>query len=212
MKWIWHPAWLFTSPDKSWRSWFCEGQDYKRTTGPWGQAIEIILCLRFFLLQYVTVHQDSSAALYILSWIFPTIILGICATVSRCHTKYGCKNHLLYRCIVTGIFCITTLSVILLLTLTDFKCKNLLKVFVAFIPAGWGILSITLVLRPRLSKTCEILLFAARLYDLLFGLVVIAPVAVLSWMPGVQSMQTRILFNQGFSRGLQISSIIAGKK
>jgi callose synthase len=52
----------------------------------------------------------------------------------------------------------------------------------------------------------------ARLYDIMFGTVVMAPVALLSWLPGFQEMQTRILFNEAFSRGLQISRIITGKK
>jgi len=39
-----------------------------------------------------------------------------------------------------------------------------------------------------------------------------APVALLSWLPGLQEMQTRILFNEAFSRGLHISQIITGKK
>jgi callose synthase len=44
------------------------------------------------------------------------------------------------------------------------------------------------------------------------GLIVMAPVAILSWLPGFQAMQTRVLFNEAFSRGLQISQIFAGKK
>ncbi|XP_031105273.1 agamous-like MADS-box protein AGL61 [Ipomoea triloba] len=35
---------------------------------------------------------------------------------------------------------------------------------------------------------------------------------VLSWFPFVSEFQTRLLFNQAFSRGLQISMILAGKK
>jgi len=38
------------------------------------------------------------------------------------------------------------------------------------------------------------------------------PTAVLSWFPFVSEFQTRLLFNQAFSRGLQISMILAGKK
>ncbi|KAL9855534.1 Callose synthase 7 [Arabidopsis thaliana] len=44
------------------------------------------------------------------------------------------------------------------------------------------------------------------------GLVIFTPIAVLSWFPFVSEFQTRLLFNQAFSRGLQISMILAGKK
>ncbi|MBA0797584.1 hypothetical protein Gohar_008266 [Gossypium harknessii] len=45
----------------------------------------------------------------------------------------------------------------------------------------------------------------------MFGVIVMGPVAVLSWMPGFQSMQTRILFNDAFSKGLQMFKIITHK-
>ncbi|KAH6557860.1 hypothetical protein KP509_1Z089800 [Ceratopteris richardii] len=42
------------------------------------------------------------------------------------------------------------------------------------------------------------------------GLLLFAPVAVLAWFPFVSEFQSRLLFNQAFSRGLQISRILAG--
>ena len=44
------------------------------------------------------------------------------------------------------------------------------------------------------------------------GLLLFMPIAILSWFPFVLEFQTRLLFNQAFSRGLQISMILAGKK
>jgi callose synthase len=44
------------------------------------------------------------------------------------------------------------------------------------------------------------------------GLLLFMPIAILSWFPFVSEFQTRLLFNQAFSRGLQISMILAGKK
>uniref|UniRef100_A0A2P2R0T4 Uncharacterized protein n=1 Tax=Rhizophora mucronata TaxID=61149 RepID=A0A2P2R0T4_RHIMU len=38
------------------------------------------------------------------------------------------------------------------------------------------------------------------------------PIAILSWFPFMSEFQTRLLFNQAFSRGLQISMILAGRK
>jgi len=43
------------------------------------------------------------------------------------------------------------------------------------------------------------------------GLLILLPIAVLSWFPFVSEFQTRLLFNQAFSRGLQISRILAGQ-
>lgn len=51
-----------------------------------------------------------------------------------------------------------------------------------------------------------------RGYDYIMGLLIFTPIVILSWFPFVSEFQTRLLFNQAFSRGLQISMILAGKK
>lgn len=52
----------------------------------------------------------------------------------------------------------------------------------------------------------------ARLYDAGMGMIIFAPVAILSWFPFVTTFQSRLLFNQAFSRGLEFSKILAGNK
>uniref|UniRef100_A0A0E0JJS1 1,3-beta-glucan synthase n=1 Tax=Oryza punctata TaxID=4537 RepID=A0A0E0JJS1_ORYPU len=51
----------------------------------------------------------------------------------------------------------------------------------------------------------------ARMYEYTMGILIFLPIAVLSWFPFVSEFQTRLLFNQAFSRGLQISRILAGQ-
>ncbi|KAI3944709.1 hypothetical protein MKW98_021167 [Papaver atlanticum] len=50
----------------------------------------------------------------------------------------------------------------------------------------------------------------ARGYEYGMGLVILAPIAILAWFPFMSVFQTRLLFNHAFSRGLQISRILAG--
>jgi len=50
----------------------------------------------------------------------------------------------------------------------------------------------------------------ARLYDAGMGMVIFVPIAICSWFPFISTFQTRLLFNQAFSRGLEISLILAG--
>jgi callose synthase len=52
----------------------------------------------------------------------------------------------------------------------------------------------------------------ARGYESMMGLLLFAPVAILAWFPFISDFQTRLLFNQAFSRGLQISRILGGRK
>jgi callose synthase len=78
------------------------------------------------------------------------------------------------------------------------------------------------ILQSKIAQTCRGLLKWAKLwasvkelsraYEYVMGLIIFMPTAVLSWFPFVLEFQTRLLFNQAFSRGLQISMILAGKK
>ncbi|KAM0872122.1 hypothetical protein ACQ4PT_038938 [Festuca glaucescens] len=52
----------------------------------------------------------------------------------------------------------------------------------------------------------------ARAYEVIMGVMLFTPITVLSWFPFVSEFQTRMLFNQAFSRGLQISRILGGQK
>lgn len=52
----------------------------------------------------------------------------------------------------------------------------------------------------------------ARLYEACMGMFIFIPIALLSWFPFFSTFQTRLVFNQAFSRGLEISLILAGNR
>ncbi|PIA26958.1 hypothetical protein AQUCO_08400016v1 [Aquilegia coerulea] len=220
MNWIWYRGGVFTKAEQSWETWWIEEQDHLRTTGLWGKLLEIILDLRYFFFQYGIVYQlgiangSTSIAVYLLSWIFVVVFVAMYVIIAYARDKYSAKEHVYYRLVQCIVIVLTVLVIVLLLEFTTFKFIDLLTSMLAFIPTGWGLICIAQVLKPFLQATIvwDTVVSLARLYDILFGVVVLVPVALLSWLPGFQSMQTRILFNEGFSRGLQISRIITGKK
>ncbi|GLT86898.1 hypothetical protein SLE2022_050080 [Rubroshorea leprosula] len=220
MNWIWYRGGVFAKAEESWESWWNEEQDHLRTTGLWGKLLEIILDLRFFFFQYGIVYQlgiaadSTSVAVYLLSWIYVLVAFGIYLLISYARDKYGAKEHIYYRLVQFLVIILAILVIIALLEFTAFKFVDLFTSLLAFIPTGWGLLLIAQVFRPFLQSTrlWNSVVSVARLYDIMFGVIVMAPVAFLSWMPGFQSMQTRILFNEAFSRGLRIFQIVTGKK
>ncbi|KAI4299377.1 hypothetical protein L6164_032844 [Bauhinia variegata] len=220
INWIWYAGGVFNKAEQSWEAWWYEEQDHLRTTGIWGKLLEIILDIRFFFFQYGIVYQlgiadnKTSIAVYLVSWVYMVVAVAIYVTIAYARDKYATKEHIYYRLVQLLVIIVTVLVIVLLLEFTSFKFIDLLTSTLAFIPTGWGMISIAQVLRPFLQSTIvwETVVSLARLYDLLFGVIVMAPVAMLSWLPGFQSMQTRILFNEAFSRGLQISRILTGKK
>ncbi|KAF5726381.1 Callose synthase 12 [Tripterygium wilfordii] len=220
MNWIWYRGSVFAKAEQSWERWWYEEQDHLRTTGLWGKLLEIILDLRFFFFQYGLVYQlgiasgSTSIAVYLLSWIYIFVAFGVYAIISYARDKYAAKDHIYYRLVQFLVIVLAILVIIALLEFTNLSFVDLFKSLLAFIPTGWGMLLIAQVLHPFLQSTLlwESVVSVARLYDVLFGVIVMAPVAFLSWMPGFQSMQTRILFNDAFSRGLRIFQIVTGKK
>nr|DAA80494.1 TPA_exp: glucan synthase-like 5 [Fragaria x ananassa] len=220
MNWIWYRGSVFAKAEQSWERWWYEEQDHLRTTGVWGKLLEIILDLRFFFFQYGIVYQlgiadnSKSILVYLLSWIYVFLAFGIFIVIVYARVKYAAKDHIYYRLVQFLVIKLALLVIIALLEFTNFKFMDIFTSLLAFIPTGWGLILIAQVFRPLLQRTIlwEVVVSVARLYDILFGVIVLTPVAVLSWFPGFQSMQTRILFNDAFSRGLRIFQIVTGKK
>uniref|UniRef100_A0A7N0R990 1,3-beta-glucan synthase n=1 Tax=Kalanchoe fedtschenkoi TaxID=63787 RepID=A0A7N0R990_KALFE len=220
INWLYSSGGLFLKPDQSWETWWYEEQSHLRSTGLWGKLLEIILDIRYFFFQYGVVYQlritsgNTSIAVYLLSWICMIAAVGVYVLMGYARDKYAAKEHIKYRLVQLIVASVIVMILILLLKFTDFVVFDLFASLMAFIPTGWGMISIAQVLKPFIETTVvwDSVVSIARLYDLLLGVIVMAPVALLSWLPGFQAMQTRILFNEAFSRGLQISRIITGKK
>ncbi|EPS66162.1 hypothetical protein M569_08614, partial [Genlisea aurea] len=220
MNWIWYRGSVFARAEQSWEKWWYEEQDHLRTTGLWGKLLEIILVLRFFFFQYGIVYQlgiasgSRSIAVYLISWAYIVVAFVLFVVIAYAREKYAAKEHIYYRLVQFLVIILAVIVIISLLEFTAFVFMDLLTSLLAFVPTGWGLISVAQVLRPFLERTrvWETVVAVARFYEIAFGVIVMAPVALLSWLPGFQNMQTRILFNQAFSRGLHISQIVAGKK
>nr|KYP53393.1 Callose synthase 12 [Cajanus cajan] len=220
MNWIWYRQRVFAKAEQSWEKWWYEEQDHLMVTGFWGKLVEIILDLRFFIFQYGIVYQlgiaagSTSISVYLLSWIYMCVVFAIYVVVAYAQSAYEAKHHIYYRLVQSMILVLVIFVIVALMKFTNFKFMDIFTSLLAFIPTGWGMILIAQVFRPFLQCTiiwnCVVSL--ARLYDVLFGVIVMAPVALLSWLPGFQPMQTRILFNEAFSRGLRIFQIVTGKK
>lgn len=222
MQWLWYKGDVFVKVEQSWEVWWEDEQSHFRTTGLWGKVLEIILDLRFFIFQYGVVYHlhitnhSTSIFVYLGSWFYLVVAGMLHFVISNANERYAANHHGLYRAIqALTITLVAAVIVVLLVVKTNFRIQDVFASLLAFIPTGWGIIQICLVLRrPFLenSRVWGTVVAVARLYDLCMGLLVMAPVAFLSWLPGFQAMQTRILYNEAFSRGLQISRILVGKK
>jgi callose synthase len=133
--------------------------------------------------------------------------------VSIGRDKFSADFQLMFRLLKAMLF-IGSISVLAVLHVRDFTVGDFFASILAFIPTGWALLQIAQACKPIVVRIgfWESVKSLARGYEFTMGLLLFTPIAVLSWFPFVSEFQTRLLFNQAFSRGLQISRILAGRK
>lgn len=219
-RWMGNRGGIGISPDKSWESWWSGEQEHLKHTNIRGRLLEIILGLRFFIYQYGVVyhldiaHGSRSLLVYGLSWFVMVTVLLVLKMVSMGRRRFGTDFQLMFRILKALLFLgfvsvMTVLFVVCGLTISD-----IFAALLAFLPTGWGLLLIGQACKPCLSRVgiWDSVMELGRAYECIMGLIIFMPTVVLSWFPFVSEFQTRLLFNQAFSRGLQISMILAGKK
>ncbi|OWM69233.1 hypothetical protein CDL15_Pgr025420 [Punica granatum] len=219
-KWISNRGGIGVPPEKSWESWWEEEQEHLDSSGKRGIIAEILLALRFFIYQYGLVYhlhitrKNKSVLVYGISWLVIFLILFVMKTVSVGRRKFSADFQLMFRLIKGMIFLTFVAILVTLIALPHMTIRDIIVCILAFMPTGWGMLLIAqackrLVKRAGFWGSVRTL---ARGYEIVMGLLLFTPVAFLAWFPFVSEFQTRMLFNQAFSRGLQISRILGGHR
>ncbi|KAG8646373.1 callose synthase 1 isoform X1 [Manihot esculenta] len=219
-KWINNRGGIGVPPEKSWESWWEKEQEHLRYSGKRGIIVEILLALRFFIFQYGLVYHLSiinntkSFLVYGVSWLVIIVILLLMKAMSVGRRKLSANFQLVFR-LIKGLIFLTFVSIfITLIALPHMTLRDVLVCILAFMPTGWGLLLIAQACKPliRHAGFWGSVRTLARGYEIIMGLLLFTPVAFLAWFPFVSEFQTRMLFNQAFSRGLQISRILGGHR
>ncbi|KAH7520841.1 hypothetical protein FEM48_Zijuj08G0188700 [Ziziphus jujuba var. spinosa] len=240
-KWISIHGGIGVPANKSWESWWDEEQEHLQSTGLLGRLWEIVLSLRFFLFQYGIVYhlnvarhergiaaQDYNASIiamvswiminfscvYGLSWLVIVAVVIILKIVSMGRKKFSADFQLMFRLLKFFLFVGIVITLVILFAFLSLTVGDIFASILAFMPTGWAILLISQACRPLIKAIgmWGSVKALARGYEYIMGVVLFAPVAILAWFPFVSEFQTRLLFNQAFSRGLQIQRILAGGK
>ncbi|CAN6459739.1 unnamed protein product [Victoria cruziana] len=218
-KWISSRGGIGVPGNKSWESWWEEEQEHLQYTGLCGRFCEIVLSFRFLIYQYGIVYhlkianKDTNITIYGLSWLVIAAVMVILKVVSMGRKKFSADFQLMFRLLKLILF-IGSIGTVGVLFTMDLTIGDIFASILAFMPTGWALLQIAQACRP-LIKALGLwgsVKALARGYEYIMGLIIFTPVAVLAWFPFVSEFQTRLLFNQAFSRGLQISRILAGGK
>jgi callose synthase len=126
--------------------------------------------------------------------------------------KASANFQLLVRLFQGVLFLVCIGGLSFALAYTALTVGDMFAAGLALIPTGWGLLSIAIAVRPVIERVglWKSVRGIARLYDACMGMVIFIPIALLSWFPFMSTFQTRLVFNQAFSRGLEISVLLAG--
>ncbi|KAK9678325.1 hypothetical protein RND81_11G203700 [Saponaria officinalis] len=219
-KWISSHGGIGVPATKSWESWWDEEQEHLLHTSFVGRFWEIILSLRFFLYQYGVVYQlhvangDTSIMVYALSWLVIAAVVIILKIVSMGRKKFSADYQLMFRLLKLFLFIGFVVTLVIFFLFLNLTVGDIFVCLLAFLPTGWALLSIAIALKPFVKglKMWSSVKALARGYDYLMGIIIFTPVALMAWFPFISEFQTRLLFNQAFSRGLQIQRILAGGK
>ncbi|XP_043804550.1 callose synthase 5 [Manihot esculenta] len=224
-KWISSQGGIGVPANKSWESWWEEEQEHLLYTGLLGRICEIILAMRFIIYQYGIVYQlqvtrqssagkSRSIAVYGLSWLVIVALMIILKIVSKGRKKFSADFQLMFRLLKMFLFIGFLVILVILFTTLHLTVGDIFQSLLAFLPTGWALLQMSQASRPLLKgvKMWGSVKALARGYEYMMGLIIFTPVAVLAWFPFVSEFQTRLLFNQAFSRGLQIQRILSGGK
>lgn len=215
--WLLYKGGVGIKGDNSWESWWDEEQMHIQTLR--GRILETILSLRFLIFQYGIVYKlqltgsNTSLALYGFSWIALVGIVMI-FKVFTLSPKKSTNFQLMLR-FTQGVSALGLIAALaLVVVFTALSVADLFACILAFIPTGWTIISLAVAWKSivRSLGLWDSVKEFARMYDAGMGMLIFAPIAMLSWFPFISTFQSRLLFNQAFSRGLEISLILAGNK
>ncbi|XP_071712426.1 callose synthase 10 [Rutidosis leptorrhynchoides] len=216
INWLLYKGGVGVKGDNSWESWWDEEQAHIQTLR--GKILESILSLRFFLFQYGIVYKlhltgkNTSFSLYGFSWV---VLAGIVVIFKIFTFKSKKSNFQLVLRFFQGVTALSLIATLIIVVLfTNLTVPDLFASCLALVATGWAIISLAVAWRGivrRLGLWDSVREFA-RMYDAGMGMIIFAPIAMLSWFPFVSTFQSRLLFNQAFSRGLEISLILAGNK
>ncbi|XP_075498077.1 putative callose synthase 8 isoform X2 [Primulina tabacum] len=219
-KWIKQQGGIGIQQDKSWHSWWNEEQAHLLHSGITSLIIELLLSLRFFIYQYGLVYhldiskQSKNFLVYVLSWAVIVVIFLLLKVVNLGRQYLSANFHMAFRLFKVILFLGVVATIVTLSFICDLSLKDLIICCLAFLPTGWGLILVSQTLRPKMEciGLWEFTRVFARAYDYGMGVLLFFPVAVLAWLPIISAFQTRFLFNEAFSRRLQIQPILAGKK
>nr|XP_016508023.1 PREDICTED: callose synthase 9-like [Nicotiana tabacum] len=167
--WLLYRGGIGVKGEESWEAWWDEELAHIRTFG--GRVMETILSLRFFIFQYGIVYKldvqgtNTSLTVYGFSWIAFAVIL-VLFKVFTFSQKISVNFQLLLRFIQGLSFLLAVAGLAAAIVVTDLTVTDVFACILAFIPTGWGILSVGLLLFHYIDDSLRACLLEREITDI----------------------------------------------
>ncbi|KAF3437237.1 hypothetical protein FNV43_RR19990 [Rhamnella rubrinervis] len=207
--WLLYKGGVGVRGDDSWESWWDEEQ---ANIGNYFK-FEVLLFQYGIVYKLHLTGDRTSLGVYGLSWAVLVAIVMVFKVFTYSPKKSA--NFQLVMRFTQGVTSLALIAgIVLVIIFTDLSIPDLFASILAFIPTGWTILCLAVTWKKIVNYLglWDSVREFARMYDAGMGILIFSPVALLSWFPFVSTFQSRLLYNQAFSRGLEISLILAGNK
>ncbi|GBG74977.1 hypothetical protein CBR_g19490 [Chara braunii] len=202
-KWLFRKGGIGVDGNQSWERWFEDEHEHIR--GCLGRLVEIILALRFFIYQFGVVYALDVTKKHKKRSLSVNGMLG---------KRISEKLRTIFRVMQFLSVCGVIIALAVIINKTDLSSADVVMSLLAYACTGWGIVQIGVAMKPLTKKVrlWGTIRKMAWFYDATCGFIIFLPLAILAWFPFSSTIQSRLLFNQAFSRGLEISLILAGNR
>ncbi|CAN7010835.1 unnamed protein product [Brassica oleracea var. botrytis] len=155
--------------------------------------------------QLTAFEENHSIWIYVGSWFVGVIIMLIVKVLGEA-SPGGTNSHCAFRTMKLVVF-LTPVIIVIGITAVHLATFGDL-----FLSTGWGLLLISQACKPLTQRLglWSLVMKLAWGYDFMMGFILFAVISMMSMFFGPE-IQTRLLFNQAFSRGLMVSHILSGR-
>jgi hypothetical protein len=196
---------------RSYQAWWLDEYGYYQQLTLTQRLVQCLFASRFLLIGVGLLYQRSTSALEIsLCLAFVVSVLSVYALirVDFCDQNQFVQRSLKVVCVTVAL----TLPIVLLTSNASALPSNMLGSALQIMLGLAYILGFLVDALLFFGLQWRLLLKLAKIYDWGLGLLLLAPVFLLSLLYVPTIVQTRLMFNNAFSRGVIIEDLLRGKK
>ncbi|GLD96826.1 hypothetical protein PINS_up005509 [Pythium insidiosum] len=219
-------TWLQTSNDsaQSWLGWWTSELEYLEHSSWFSRMVSLVRKTRFFFLAYgiylqlaynayykrlnLVIERNDPMSFILAGAMFGLVLLMLCVgyIASRIKKKMTFKQKRL-RKMKFGLSCFAL--VLLFASFMLFSFGNLVEILIIMGVATYWFLQVCIY---RLQSSHVAVRMLARGFDRMIGWFIFGPILfVAMFLPFISSFQQRVMFNNAFTAGLEVSKLFANE-